>query len=43
RYEFNDAYAAQLENAGMILAGRSIVENLVEITHELLILLNSRW
>ncbi len=31
RYEFNDAYAPQLENAGLILAGRSLVENLVEI------------
>lgn len=31
RYEFNDAYGAQLENAGLILAGRSVVEHLVEI------------
>lgn len=31
RYEFNDAYAQQLEKAGLVLAGRSVVENLVEI------------
>lgn len=31
RYEFNNAYARQFEEAGMILAGRSVVENLVEI------------
>jgi CTP synthase len=31
RYEFNDAYAAQLEKAGLVIAGRSKVENLVEI------------
>lgn len=31
RYEFNDAYAEQFEKGGMILAGRSVVENLVEI------------
>ncbi len=31
RYEFNNAYAKQFEDAGMILAGRSVVENLVEI------------
>lgn len=31
RYEFNDAYAAQLQDSGLILAGRSVVENLVEI------------
>ena len=31
RYEFNDAYAKQFEDAGMILGGRSVVENLVEI------------
>lgn len=31
RYEFNDAYAQQLEDAGMVIAGRSIVENLAEI------------
>jgi CTP synthase len=31
RYEFNDAYAKQLEEKGLILSGRSVVENLVEI------------
>ncbi len=31
RYEFNDAYAAKFDAGGMILAGRSVVENLVEI------------
>jgi len=31
RYEFNDAYAAKLEEKGLVIAGRSIVENLVEI------------
>ncbi len=31
RYEFNDAYAKQIEAAGMVIAGRSVVENLVEI------------
>ncbi|MFH0750034.1 MAG: CTP synthase [Candidatus Gottesmanbacteria bacterium] len=31
RYEFNDAYAKQCEGAGLILAGRSVIENLVEI------------
>lgn len=31
RYEFNDAYAEQLTKAGLVLAGRSVVENLVEI------------
>jgi CTP synthase len=31
RYEFNDAFAEQLEAAGLILAGRSVVENLGEI------------
>ncbi len=31
RYEFNDAYAEKLEKAGMIVAGRSVVENLAEI------------
>jgi CTP synthase len=30
RYEFNDAFASQLEAAGLIIAGRSIKENLVE-------------
>ncbi len=31
RYEFNDAYAKQFESAGLIIAGRSVVENLAEI------------
>lgn len=31
RFEFNDAYARRFEDAGMILAGRSVVEHLVEI------------
>ncbi len=31
RYEFNDSYAKKLEEAGLVLAGRSVVENLVEI------------
>jgi len=31
RYEFNDAYAKTLEEKGLVLAGRSVVENLVEI------------
>jgi len=31
RYEFNDAYAKQLEHAGMMITGRSVVENLAEI------------
>ncbi|MBI3577647.1 CTP synthase [Candidatus Gottesmanbacteria bacterium] len=31
RYEFNDRYAKQFEEAGMIISGRSVVENLVEI------------
>ncbi|HUD19613.1 MAG TPA: CTP synthase [Patescibacteria group bacterium] len=31
RYEFNDKYATDFEKGGMILAGRSVVENLVEI------------
>ncbi len=31
RYELNDAYAQKLENAGMMIAGRSVVENLAEI------------
>lgn len=31
RYEFNDAYGKQLEGAGLVLSGRSVVENLVEI------------
>jgi CTP synthase len=31
RYEFNDAYSAQMEKAGLVIAGRSVVENLAEI------------
>lgn len=31
RFEFNDAYAKQMEEAGLIIAGRSKVENLCEI------------
>ena len=31
RYEFNDAYASQLEKAGLIISGRSVKENLVEL------------
>lgn len=31
RYEFNDEYAKQLEDAGLIFSGRSIVENLAEV------------
>jgi len=31
RYEFNDAYSQQFEERGMIIAGRSVVEKLVEI------------
>lgn len=31
RYEFNDAYAAQIESAGMVISGRSVIENLAEI------------
>ncbi len=31
RYEVNDAYVKQFEDAGMVIAGRSVVENLVEI------------
>jgi CTP synthase len=31
RYEFNDDYAAQMEKAGLVIAGRSAVENLCEI------------
>ena len=27
RYEFNDAYAEKIEKAGMVIAGRSVVEN----------------
>jgi CTP synthase len=31
RYEFNDAFAKQIEDAGMVISGRSVVENLAEI------------
>ncbi len=31
RYEFNDDFAKQLESAGMIVSGRSVVESLAEI------------
>lgn len=31
RYEFNDAYTKQLEDAGLVFSGRSTVENLAEI------------
>lgn len=31
RYEFNDAFAKQFEDAGLVLAGRSVIEQLVEI------------
>lgn len=31
RYEFNDAYAKQFEAAGLVIGGRSVVENLAEI------------
>ncbi len=31
RYEFNDEYAKELENKGLIISARSVVENLVEI------------
>lgn len=31
RYEFNNAYASQMEAKGLIISGRSVVENLVEI------------
>lgn len=31
RYELNNAYAKQFEDAGLVIAGRSVVENLVEI------------
>lgn len=30
RYEFNNQYAADLEKAGLVIAGRSVKENLVE-------------
>jgi CTP synthase len=31
RYEFNDAFAKQIEDAGMVISGRSVVESLAEI------------
>ena len=31
RYEFNDDFSAEIESKGMIISGRSVVENLVEI------------
>ena len=31
RYEFNDDYAIDLEKAGLVIAARSVKENLVEI------------
>ena len=31
RFEFNDAFAGQMENAGLMLSGRSALEHLVEI------------
>jgi CTP synthase len=31
RYEFNDAYVKQFEDSGLVIAGRSVVENLAEI------------
>ena len=31
RYEFNDEFAKQLEEAGLVFSGRSIVENLAEV------------
>ncbi len=31
RYEFNDEYAKKVEDAGLAIAGRSVVENLAEI------------
>lgn len=31
RYEVNDAYIKQLERGGLVISGRSVVENLVEI------------
>jgi CTP synthase len=31
RYEFNDEFAGDFEKAGMILAGRSVLEHLVEV------------
>lgn len=31
RYEFNDEFAPQIEKGGLVIAGRSVVENLVEV------------
>jgi CTP synthase len=31
RYEFNDEYAKELEEKGLIIAARSVIEGLVEI------------
>ncbi|OGJ22389.1 MAG: CTP synthase [Candidatus Pacebacteria bacterium RIFCSPHIGHO2_01_FULL_46_10] len=31
RYEFNDEYAEELEKAGLVISGRSVKENLVEM------------
>ena len=31
RYEFNDAYAKAIEDKGLIISGRSVIENLAEI------------
>lgn len=31
RYEFNDTYTKEIEEKGMVIAGRSVVENLAEI------------
>jgi CTP synthase len=31
RYEFNDKFAKEIESAGMIISGRSVVENLAEM------------
>ncbi|MBI4058607.1 CTP synthase [Candidatus Gottesmanbacteria bacterium] len=31
RYEFNEVYAKQIEDKGLVIAGMSVVENLVEI------------
>lgn len=31
RYEFNDGYAERLEKGGLVVSGRSIIENLAEI------------
>lgn len=31
RYEFNDKYTKEMETHGLVIAGRSVVENLVEI------------